>query len=151
MVLDPVIIRISCDLVPTALKVKEQVEQQFLMQRRRPKHKDYPSAIVSVTTDSLFPKQVYETSGKMRRDTVHPALSALFLNSLRGEVGMTSPVTNHKNPIGQCAEQHASNVWLKQNPLHNFNELKFSICLRPRTLSYLPNCINCKTLFPQLS
>ena len=151
MSLDRIIIQISCDLVKEAMDVKNQVYDQFRMQRRRPTYQDFPAGIVTVTTDALYPRRTTETSRRMKRDTVHEALSELFLNNLGAEAGMTSPVTGHRNPIGQCAEQHATNSWLKKNPLHDFNELKFSICLRPRTLAYLPNCDNCIVLFPQLA
>lgn len=52
--------------------------------------------------------------------------------------------------IGNCAEQHAANRYMKRFAENNLNNLYFSTARRPRTKEIIPYCSNCKQTFPQL-
>lgn len=146
---DPVKFALNSTVVKEAVKQKLLVEEAFRQQRRTPKKKDYPQ-VCTVTTDNVFPKLFTDYSGRLRPDTVAPFLLNLLKNVLGGDIGTTSPVTNSKNPIGRCAEQHAANLLMKKAPVHGVEDIQFSLCLRCRTLEWLDYCDNCQVLFPQL-
>lgn len=147
---DPIKFALNNNVVKEAVKEKIRVEEAFRKLRRAPRKKDY-SQVCSVTTDYIFPKLFTDFSGRLRPDTVAPVILDLFRNLLNGDIGTTSPVTNSKNPIGRCAEQHAANILMKKAPVHAVPDIQFSICVRSRTLEWLPYCQNCRILFPQLS
>ena len=52
--------------------------------------------------------------------------------------------------IGTCAEQHAANIYMKNIPESNLNNLYFSKALRPRTKEQIAYCDNCQQTFPNL-
>ena len=52
--------------------------------------------------------------------------------------------------IGNCAEQHAANKFMKQVPENNLGKLYFSEALRPRTKEVIAYCENCKNTFPNI-
>ena len=53
------------------------------------------------------------------------------------------------HPVGQCAEQHAANILLKEvNPLLDVKQdIYFSKAIRPSTGEEFDYCDNCKVLF----
>lgn len=52
--------------------------------------------------------------------------------------------------IGQCAEQHAANLYMKELNEGCLDNLHFSSAMRPRTKQVFPYCNNCKLLFSSL-
>ena len=52
--------------------------------------------------------------------------------------------------IGNCAEQHAGNIFMNKYSVKNTNELYFSKAVRPRTMEVHPYCDNCKKIFENL-
>lgn len=52
--------------------------------------------------------------------------------------------------IGNCAEQHAGNNYMKRFHENHLNNLYFTEAVRPRTMEIFPYCDNCKTVFPNL-
>lgn len=52
--------------------------------------------------------------------------------------------------VGNCAEQHAGNIYMNQLNENNLAHLHFSIARRPRTKEEVPYCHNCKRTFPNL-
>ena len=144
------IIKMSFNLVPEALDIKEAVEKSFEKMRKTPKYKDYPATVCSATSQDVWPETFTSTSKQMRKNIVTDQLRDAFINKLGGDVGDISPITASKNPIGQCSEQHSANNLLRSHPIELLDNVKFSICLRPRTLEYIPTCINCFTIFKNL-
>lgn len=65
-----------------------------------------------------------------------------------GEIGKRTRYC--RNPIGNCAEQHAGNNFLNAFMYKNINDLYFSESVRPRTMEIIPPCDNCKSIFPNL-
>ena len=52
--------------------------------------------------------------------------------------------------VGNCAEQHAANIYMNQLNENNLAHLHFSIARRRRTKEEVPYCNNCKRTFPNL-
>ena len=52
--------------------------------------------------------------------------------------------------IGNCAEQHAANIYMKDFKENNLGNLYFSKAMRPRTKQIFEYCDNCKDTFPNL-
>lgn len=52
--------------------------------------------------------------------------------------------------IGNCAEQHAANIFMNQLHEDDLCNLYFSIALRPRTKEIVQYCDNCKYVFTNL-
>ena len=67
-----------------------------------------------------------------------------------GEIGGHSRKTGKRYIIGNCAEQHAANNYMKQCEEDDLNNLYFSKAMRPRTKQVFEYCDNCKDTFPNL-
>ena len=67
-----------------------------------------------------------------------------------GEIGKKSYIPGRKYIIGNCAEQHAANIYMKQLEEDDLNRLYFSKPMRPRTKQTFDYCDNCKDTFPNL-
>lgn len=65
-----------------------------------------------------------------------------------GEIGKRTQYC--RNPIGNCAEQHAGNNFMNALHYKNINGLYFSESVRPRTMEIIPPCDNYKSIFPNL-
>lgn len=55
-----------------------------------------------------------------------------------------------KRLVGNCAEQHAANIFMNQLDEDDLAQLYFSIARRPRTKEEIIYCDNCKRTFPNL-
>ena len=70
------------------------------------------------------------------------------ITSVLGTIGnYTSKV---KHPIGYCAEQNVANRLMLDTDKH-FQDIQFSLAIRPKTGEVVPYCDNCKQLFKQLN
>ncbi len=67
-----------------------------------------------------------------------------------GEIGMHTTKTGSSNIIGNCAEQHAADLFMKRYRSFHLQNLYFSKALRPRTKQVFDPCENCKYVFPNL-
>lgn len=67
-----------------------------------------------------------------------------------GEIGKQPKIPGKRYPIGNCAEQHAANSFMKQYGENDLNNLYFSKAMRPRTKEVFDYCDNCKDTFPNL-
>lgn len=67
-----------------------------------------------------------------------------------GKIGKRCKKPGKRNVIGNCAEQHAANLYMKQYGEKNLNNLFFTKALRPRTKQKIPYCDNCKDTFPNI-
>lgn len=77
----------------------------------------------------------------------HPNLaSALY--SL-GTIGKKSLI-GERYIIGQCAEQHAANHYMKGYGENDLANLYFSSARRPRTKQRFDPCANCRSVFPNI-
>ena len=69
---------------------------------------------------------------------------------LLDEIGKKPGIPGTRYPIGNCAEQHAANIYMKQCGANDLNDLYFSMAMRPRTKEVFDYCDNCKDTFPNL-
>lgn len=83
-------------------------------------------------------------------DTSHyPSQKEKFAKSLDikltelGRIGST----RNGNVIGACAEQHSANSIMIKHPYEKIEDIQFSKAYRPRTISPVKFCDNCKYLF----
>ena len=67
-----------------------------------------------------------------------------------GTIGLGCNKDGKRFTIGNCAEQHAANIFMKQFNESNLNNLYFSKPMRPRTKQTFDYCDNCKDTFPNL-
>ena len=67
-----------------------------------------------------------------------------------GEIGKHTTKTGSPYIIGNCAEQHAADLFMKKNRSYHLQDLYFSKALRPRTKQEFKPCENCKYVFPNL-
>lgn len=66
-----------------------------------------------------------------------------------GQIGTRSQLGKHYI-IGNCAEQHSGNNYMKRYGVNNLSSLYFSETVRPRTMEIIPPCDNCKAIFCNL-
>lgn len=67
-----------------------------------------------------------------------------------GQIGKRSAKPGTRYIIGNCAEQHAANHYMKGYNENSLQHLYFSSAMRPRTKQIYPPCDNCKDTFPNL-
>ena len=67
-----------------------------------------------------------------------------------GAIGKKSDKPGRRFVIGNCAEQHAANIFMKHFHVNSLNVLCFSKAMRPRTTQIIDYCDNCKDSFPNL-
>lgn len=109
---------------------------------------DYPAMAAICHDDSCFQKRA-SYSHYPRESEFHPILKRQLV--ILGAVGkrcITRP--GKRYIIGNCAEQHAANIYMKQLNENNLSNLYFSKAMRPRTKQFFDYCDNCKDIFPNL-
>ncbi len=67
-----------------------------------------------------------------------------------GTIGKGCKKPGDRYVIGNCAEQHAANLYMKECGENNLSNLYFTKALRPRTKQERAYCDNCKDTFPNL-
>ena len=67
-----------------------------------------------------------------------------------GKIGKGCSKPGDRFVIGNCAEQHAANLYMKQYGENNLGNLYFTKAMRPRTKQERVYCDNCKDTFPNL-
>lgn len=94
--------------------------------------------------------------GRQKRGYSHKPDSIKWNHVLRrkmtrklGLIGTKSKLGKHYI-IGNCAEQHSGNNYMKRYGVKNLSSLHFSETVRPRTMEIIPPCDNCKAIFPNL-
>ena len=83
-----------------------------------------------------------------KKDEFHPVLERQLLKL--GSIGQSCSKDGWRFVIGNCAEQHAANIFMKQCGENKLKNLYFSKPMRPRTKQTRPYCDNCKDTFPNL-
>lgn len=125
--------------------ISKTIQKNFL----NPRIKDYPAMVV-VCADNINPQNVcYGESAEPSCRTYRPSFEHELVKILKNGIKKTSPVTGCKNPIGQCAEQHAANklTTTYKLPIFQIKSFLFSSARRPRTGEKKTYCANCKLLF----
>ena len=66
-----------------------------------------------------------------------------------GDIGYPSNI-GESFIIGNCAEQHSGNAYMKKYHNNHLKALHFTETMRPRTKEIIPSCENCIYIFPNL-
>lgn len=86
----------------------------------------------------------------------HSPKKCEFHPVLRNQLQSLGPIGGHccrlgrRYIIGNCAEQHAANIFMNQLNEVNLSNLYFSKAMRPRTKQIFDYCNNCEDTFPNL-
>ena len=108
---------------------------------------DYP-AMAAICHDAACMKKRSSYCHYPRKDEFHPVLKRQLLKL--GSIGQSCSKAGWRFVIGNCAEQHAANIFMKQCGENKLKNLYFSKPMRPRTKQMRPYCDNCKDTFPNL-
>lgn len=108
---------------------------------------DYP-AMAAICHDRGRCLKRASYSHRPQSNEFHPVLGSK-LRTL-GEIGKKPSIQGKRYPLGNCAEQHAANIFMKQCGENDLNNLYFSKAMRPRTKEVFDYCDNCKNTFPTL-
>jgi hypothetical protein len=80
-----------------------------------------------------------------------PYQHRILYDHINQELGTIGGYANNlKHPIGYCAEQNVANRLMLATDKH-FDDIQFSLAIRPKTGEIVPYCDNCKQLFKQLN
>lgn len=108
---------------------------------------DYP-AMAAICHDINCYVKRSSYSHYPKKNEFHPVLEGQLLSL--GMIGGKCSHPDHKYTIGNCAEQHAANIFMKQYGENDLKKLFFSKAMRPRTKQIFDYCKNCKVIFPNL-
>lgn len=133
-----------------ALKKKFYVELKYWYDYGRLKPRHYVACASACNLGYNFQSIAVDYSGKHIGATgFHPDLMALFKKELNAVPYNKSPETETtvKHKVGNCAEQNAANDIMTHTNCQP-EDLNFSFALRPRTMTIMDPCDNCKKIFP---
>lgn len=108
---------------------------------------DYP-AMAAICHDKRCLEKRASFSHRPDRSEFHPVLEQKM--GTLGIIGKRPHMDGNRYPIGNCAEQHSANIFMKQLGVNDLNDLYFSKAMRPRTKEVFDYCDNCKDIFPRL-
>ena len=108
---------------------------------------DYPAMAVICHDNGCYVKRG-SYSHYPQKDEFHPILKRQL--EVLGKIGGHCINPGRRYIIGNCAEQHAANIFMKQCDEDNLDNLYFSRAMRPRTKQTFEYCDNCKDTFPNL-
>lgn len=108
---------------------------------------DYP-AMAAICHDAGCYDKRSSYSHYPKKGEFHPVLKRKLLTL--GEIGSYCRKPGRRYIIGNCAEQHAANIFMKQCKEDDLGNLYFSVAMRPRTKQVFDYCDNCKDTFPNI-
>ena len=126
---------------------KRHIEVLRVDKRTRTKFCDLP-ACASICHNGDYSRTRKGYSHKPEGTKWHDVLRRKMVKEL-GDRGTRSNLGKHFY-IGNCAEQHSGNNYMKKYKESNISSLHFSETVRPRTMEIIPPCDNCKKLFDTL-
>lgn len=126
---------------------KRHLEELRVDKRTGTKFWDLP-ACASICHNGDYGKTRKGYSHKTNGTKWHDVLRRKMEKEL-GDIGSRSNLGKHFY-IGNCAEQHSGNNYMKKYKESNISSLHFSETVRPRTMEIIPPCDNCKKLFDTL-
>lgn len=106
---------------------------------------DYPAMVVSCCKKDR--EQTINVITKFSESPRKAKYTGYFKKKLEklGPIGSIGKLC--KNPIGQCAEQHAAETFFKKNKKNHIKDILFSTPFRPRTSEAFDYCENCIKIF----
>lgn len=106
---------------------------------------DYPAMMVSCCrSDIENPLEIFTAHSESPSVAEYTSKLKNHLAKM-GQLGTIIP--SCKNPIGQCAEQHAAEILLQKRKSYIVKNILFSTAFRPRTSEIFDYCDNCIKIF----
>ena len=140
--------RLSRAAKQEAGRIGNRIQEKYLRHRRLPKEADYPAVPSACCT--LFTQKIYvdHSRGVIAKHLNKQLRDAL--ENIIGPINGESPFPGCKSRIGHCAEQHAADKLLKDQPRSTICDIYFGNAYRPRTGTIIAPCDNCTSVFPNL-
>lgn len=108
--------------------------------------KDYPAMVASCCrNDIATPLEIFTAYSESPQIAGYTSKLTKDLAKI-GKLG-TTMVQTCRNPIGQCAEQHAAEKLLQKRKRFIVKNILFSTAFRPRTSEAFDYCDNCIKIF----
>ena len=135
---------INLDAWVYSIKIKIEIE---IVLGKKGK-KDYPACAAACFQKREINLIALNHSHQKEDDLVpfNATLQNAFQQSLGNTVGKMSTITPCRFPIGNCAEQRVANDIISYCGCP-ISDLCISAAFRPRTMTIIPPCENCKILF----
>lgn len=108
---------------------------------------DYPAMAAICHDNGCYEKRASYSHYPQKGEFHH--VLAQKLQQL-GNIGDKNSLPGRRYIIGNCAEQHAANIFMKQLKENDLGNLYFSEAMRPRTKQIFEYCDNCRDTFPNL-
>ena len=106
---------------------------------------DYPAMVASCCRSEIeTPLEIFTAYSESPKVAGYNSKLKKHLTNV-GQLGTIIP--SCKNPIGQCAEQHAAEKLLQKRKNYIVKNILFSTAFRPRTSEIFDYCENCIKLF----
>lgn len=122
------------------------VDRWRKIRKKDPEDKDYPAMMVSCcVSPSNSSLKIYTKHSCKPLKKFYKNTSLITEMELLGKIGKGSKIC--ANPVGQCAEQHAAEMLLRDNPTYPIKKILFSTAFRPRTNEAFDYCDNCIKIF----
>ncbi len=134
--------------IPHICEVVHRLRRDFPNFRNKKGDYDYP-AVVAECCINNYPNQTkvfYSRSHKLRNKNYYTDSRLLSKMTDIGGLGKAGDF-KQKWKIGNCAEQRAAELLLRENKSCQLSDISFSTPIRPRTLEVIPYCRNCSSLF----
>lgn len=121
--------------------LEERLEEYVEFVKGLPRRHRSPGAVVCAKLE-LIPDW---KNGRSQEFAPNPLASQLRSRLL--QIGQLNTIVNG-NPVGGCAEIHASSPLLIQDEInYTVYDLQFSRAVRPRTMETIAMCTNCQSVF----
>lgn len=141
-------IRLNLDAWYFGLHRKLQIELSLLNKDVKPHKKDYEACVSSGCYEENPDLVSLKSSGNMEEKDCCNDFKNLCIKAFGVKPPKISKKTDCNYPVGNCAEQHVINGLISQS--REDTGIKVSIGLRPRTMTFIDNCNNCKAIISLL-
>lgn len=140
----------NMDVWSYALNHKHEIEYKFWCAHKNPPRVYYSSCMAVCSIGDNLDTIALNYSGRHTKGKdFNPELTAIFNTKLKALPYKRSLVTYENFAVGNCAEQNAANHMVNSSNCM-INQLLFSRSIRPRTMTFIAPCSNCRLLLPQI-
>lgn len=129
-------------------RIGNRIQEKYLRHQRLPKEIDYPAVTSACCTSYMNSIYVDHSRGTIAKH-LNKQLRDALENTI-GSINGNSPFPGCRSKIGHCAEQHAADKLLKDQPRRMLSDIYFGNAYRPRTGAIIAPCANCTNVFPNL-
>ena len=127
------------------LSVEIPQKCDWVLKNTKGRVNDYPAMVVSCCrSDIETPLEIFTAYSESPQTACYTSK----LNKDLAKIGNLGTIDQScKNPIGQCAEQHAAEKLLNKRKSYIVKNILFSTAFRPRTSEMFDYCENCIRIF----